>query len=54
MNDDALAARVGPLHFAGEHTAGAQHALMDGALASGLRAAAEILDAHATIGGTRP
>jgi monoamine oxidase len=54
MDDDALAAGVGPLHFAGEHTAGAEHALMDGALASGLRAAAEILDAHATIGGTRP
>lgn len=43
MNDAVLAAPVGPLHFAGEHTAGARHALMDGALASGLRAATEIL-----------
>jgi monoamine oxidase len=43
MDDAALAAAVGPLHFAGEHTAGARHALMDGALASGLRAATEIL-----------
>jgi monoamine oxidase len=43
MDDAALAAPVGPLHFAGEHAAGARHALMDGALASGLRAAAEIL-----------
>ncbi|HLX35554.1 MAG TPA: NAD(P)/FAD-dependent oxidoreductase [Candidatus Limnocylindrales bacterium] len=43
MDDHALAARVGPLHFAGEHTAGAHHALMDGALRSGLRAAAEVL-----------
>lgn len=43
MDQTALAAAVGPLHFAGEHTAGDRHALMDGALASGLRAAAEIL-----------
>lgn len=54
MDDAALAAPVGLLHFAGEHTAGAKHALMDGALASGLRAAAEILDARATLRGTRP
>lgn len=43
MQDAALAASVGPLHFAGEHTAGSRHALMDGALASGRRAATEIL-----------
>lgn len=54
MDDDALAAPVGPLHFAGEHTAGARHGLMDGALASGLFAAEEILDARVTLGGTRP
>jgi monoamine oxidase len=42
MDDEALAAPVGPLHFAGEHTAGAWHALMEGALRSGLRAAEEI------------
>jgi monoamine oxidase len=43
LDDDALARPVGPLHFAGEHTAGAWHALMEGALRSGLRAAAELL-----------
>jgi monoamine oxidase len=35
---------VGPLHVCGEHTAGAFSALMEGALRSGLRVAAEILD----------
>ena len=45
MDDVALAAPVGPLHFAGEHTAGPRHALMDGALESGLRAAAEVVSA---------
>ena len=45
MDDAALAAPVGPLHFAGEHTAGPRHALMDGALESGLRAAAEVVSA---------
>jgi monoamine oxidase len=54
MDDGALAAPVPPLHFAGEHTAGSLHGLMDGALASGLRAAREILDARATLRGTRP
>ena len=34
---------VGPFHACGEHTHGASQALMDGALASGLRAAREIL-----------
>ena len=33
---------MGPLHFAGEHTAGEWHALMEGALRSGYRAAAEL------------
>ena len=37
-----LAAPVGTLHFAGEHTAGAWSGLMEGALRSGLRAAAEV------------
>jgi len=41
LDDGALAARIGPLLFAGEHTAGPWHALMEGALRSGLRAAAE-------------
>ena len=35
---------VGPLTFAGEHTAGDWHGLMEGALRSGLRASAEVLD----------
>ena len=39
----ALKAPVGPLHFAGEHTAGEKHGLMEGALRSGIRAAQEIL-----------
>ncbi len=43
MDDDALARSVGPIAFAGEHTAGERHALMDGALRSGLRAADEVL-----------
>jgi monoamine oxidase len=38
-----LAGPVGPLAFAGEHTAGAWHGLMEGALRSGRRAAAELL-----------
>ncbi len=33
-----------PFHACGEHTAGPRAALMDGALASGLRAAEEVLD----------
>jgi monoamine oxidase len=36
-------APAGPFHACGEHTADANRALMDGALASGLRAAREIL-----------
>ena len=42
--DDALiAAPCGRVHFAGEHTAGDWAGLMEGALRSGLRAAAEVL-----------
>jgi monoamine oxidase len=40
-------APVGPLHFCGEHTAGAYCGLMEGALRSGARAAAEIAGAEA-------
>ena len=40
---DLLARPVGPLHFAGEHTAGGWSGLMEGALRSGHRAAAELL-----------
>lgn len=43
MDQACLTDPVGPLHFAGEHTAGAQHGLMDGALRSGQRAAREVL-----------
>jgi monoamine oxidase len=45
MDDAALAEPCRPLHFAGEHTAGEWHALMEGALRSGYRAAAEISEA---------
>jgi monoamine oxidase len=45
-DDPALLARAcGPLHFAGEHTAGPWSGLMEGALRSGQRAAAELLGA---------
>jgi monoamine oxidase len=42
LDDEALARPVGPVAFAGEHTAGNWHALMEGALRSGLRAASEV------------
>jgi monoamine oxidase len=42
LADDALARPVGPVAFAGEHTAGPWHGLMDGALRSGVRAAHEV------------
>ncbi|HKF85264.1 MAG TPA: NAD(P)/FAD-dependent oxidoreductase, partial [Candidatus Limnocylindrales bacterium] len=47
MDDAELAAPVGRLHFAGEHTAGEWHALMEGALRSGYRAATEIIGTSA-------
>ncbi|HKC76824.1 MAG TPA: NAD(P)/FAD-dependent oxidoreductase, partial [Gaiellaceae bacterium] len=40
--DEALARPVGRVTFAGEHTAGEWHALMEGALRSGVRAAREL------------
>ena len=43
MRDEDLANPIGPLHFAGEHTAGEWHGLMEGALRSGRRAAEQIL-----------
>ena len=43
-DDEALARTVGVVAFAGEHTAGRWHALMEGALRSGLRAAAEVAE----------
>jgi monoamine oxidase len=42
LDDEALARPVGAVTFAGEHTAGRWHALMEGALRSGLRAAADV------------
>jgi monoamine oxidase len=38
-----IAAPLGRVHFAGEHTAGAWAGLMEGALRSGARAADEVL-----------
>ena len=43
LRDEDLAQPIGPLHFAGEHTAGEWHGLMEGALRSGRRAAAQVL-----------
>ncbi len=43
LRDADLQRPLGPLHFAGEHTAGEWHGLMEGALRSGRRAAAQIL-----------
>jgi monoamine oxidase len=45
MDDAELARPVGPLSFAGEHTAGQWHGLMEGALRSGARAADEVMAA---------
>ena len=42
LADEALARPIGVVTFAGEHTAGRLHGLMEGALRSGLRAAAEV------------
>jgi monoamine oxidase len=43
LRDDDLAKPIGPLFFAGEHTAGEWHGLMEGALRSGRRAADQVL-----------
>ncbi|MGH2859014.1 MAG: flavin monoamine oxidase family protein [Solirubrobacteraceae bacterium] len=43
LDSKELAAPIGPLHFAGEHTAGDHHGTMEGALQSGARAARELL-----------
>jgi monoamine oxidase len=44
LQTEELQRPVGPFAFAGEHTAGEWHGLMEGALRSGLRAAAELRD----------
>ena len=43
LRDDDLARPIGPLFFAGEHTAGEWHGLMEGALRSGRRAAEQVI-----------
>lgn len=43
LDREALGGPVGPLAFAGEHTAGGWHGLMEGALRSGARAAQQLL-----------
>ncbi len=45
LRDDELSTPLGPLFFAGEHTAGDWHGLMEGALRSGERAAGQLLEA---------
>jgi monoamine oxidase len=42
-DDELIASPAGRVHFAGEHTAGPQAGLMEGALRSGIRAAGEVL-----------
>ena len=42
LDEEALARTVGPIAFAGEHTAGDWHGLMEGALRSGRRAAEQL------------
>jgi monoamine oxidase len=43
MDDDELARPLGRLAFAGEHTAGSDHGMMEGAIRSGVRAARDLL-----------
>lgn len=45
LRDTELSKPIGPLYFAGEHTAGDWHGLMEGALRSGERAARQVLRA---------
>ncbi len=54
VDTGALARPVGPLHFAGEHTAGDLAGLMEGALLSGVRAARELVASAAAAGHGRP
>jgi monoamine oxidase len=44
LRDTELSNPIGPLYFAGEHTAGDWHGLMEGALRSGQRAARQVLE----------
>jgi monoamine oxidase len=47
IDDAELARPLGNLAFAGEHTAGPEHGMMDGALRSGIRAANDLLTTSA-------
>jgi monoamine oxidase len=47
LRDEELSTPIGPLYFAGEHTAGEWHGLMEGALRSGRRAARQLLSESA-------
>jgi monoamine oxidase len=48
LRDRELATPIAPLYFAGEHTAGDWHGLMEGALRSGQRAARQLLEVSGT------
>lgn len=50
LRDDELVKPIGPLVFAGEHTAGEWHGLMEGALRSGQRAAEQVLSSSVSPG----
>jgi monoamine oxidase len=50
LDPEALVQPIGPLCFAGEHTAGEWHGLMEGALRSGERAARQLLAERGGIG----
>jgi len=52
-SDSALAAPVGRVFFAGEHTAGEMSGLMEGALRSGERAAEQVLTSRLPAGAAR-
>ena len=53
-DDELIAAPLGRVHIAGEHTAGAWSGLMEGALRSGVRAADEVSPQHTVDSGDRP
>ena len=50
LRDHDLVKPIGPLFFAGEHTAGEWHGLMEGALRSGQRAAEQVLRSAQYLG----
>ena len=50
VTDELLAAPVGRVFYAGEHTAGEMSGLMEGALRSGERAAGQVLTSRLLAG----